>query len=154
MRSAARSPIAPRTAPGPTRSSSARTRSTRSPSSRGTAMTDDLPHRTHGPSWSHPITETQIDPDTPEEPRPATEDDRLRDVVTRLSRPHRSGGTVIERAAILAEGADSTRLVAWVVAHGGQPEAAVVSMKQGLHGRLDDPGAALRPPLRYVLPAD
>jgi hypothetical protein len=61
---------------------------------------------------------------------------------------------VIERAAILAEGADSTRLVAWVVAHGGQAEAAVVSMKRGLHSpRLDDPDAALRPPLRYVLPA-
>jgi hypothetical protein len=83
-----------------------------------------------------------------------TEDDTERAVVTRLSRPHRSGGTVIERAAILAEGADSTRLVAWVVAHGGQPEAAVVSVKRGLHSpRLDDPGASLRPPLRYVLPA-
>src|SRR4051812_4132891 len=80
--------------------------------------------------------------------------DTERAVVTRLSRPHRSGGTVIERAAILAEGADSTRLVAWVVAHGGQPEAAVISRKRGLHSaRLDDPGAVLRPPLRYVLPA-
>jgi hypothetical protein len=100
------------------------------------------------------MTATQLDPDTPEEPRPATGDDTERAVVARLSRPHRSGGTVIERAAILAEGADSTRLVAWVLAHGGQPEAAVVSMKQGLHSpRLDDPGAVLRPPPRYVLPA-
>jgi hypothetical protein len=60
---------------------------------------------------------------------------------------------VIERAAILAEGADSARVVAWVVAHGGQPEAAVVSKRAGLHSpRLDDPGALTRPPLRYVLP--
>jgi hypothetical protein len=97
---------------------------------------------------------TQLEPDLPDEPRPVTGDDAERAVVTRLSRPHRSGGTVIERAAILAEGADSTRLVAWVVAHGGQPEAAAVSVTRGLHSpRLDDPGASLRPPLRYVLPA-
>jgi hypothetical protein len=100
------------------------------------------------------MTETQLHPDTPEEPRPVAGDDTTRAAVARLSRPHRSGGSVIERAAILAEGADSTCLVAWVVAHGGQPEAAVVSMKRGLHSpRLDDPGAVLRPPLRYILPA-
>jgi hypothetical protein len=100
------------------------------------------------------MTATQLDPDPPEGPSPMTGDDTERAVVTRLSRPHCSGGTVIERAAILAEGADSTRLVAWVVAHGGQPEAALVSMRRGLHSpRLDDPGAVLRPPLRYVLPA-
>jgi hypothetical protein len=100
------------------------------------------------------MTATQLDPDLRGEPHPATGDGAERAVVTRLARPHRSGGTVIERAAILAEGADSTRLVAWVVAHGGQPEAAVVSVKRGLHSpRLDDPGASLRPPLRYVLPA-
>jgi hypothetical protein len=75
-------------------------------------------------------------------------------VVARLSRRHSSGGTVIERAAILAEGADSTRVVAWVVAHGGQPEGAVVSVKRGLHSpRLEDPAGVARPPLRYVLPA-
>ena len=100
------------------------------------------------------MTEMQLDPDLPKEPRPVAGDDAERAVVTRLSRPHRSGGTVIERAAILAEGADSTRIVAWVVAHGGQPESALVSTKRGLHGpRLDDPGASPRPPLRYVLPA-
>jgi hypothetical protein len=101
------------------------------------------------------MTATQLDPYPPRGPSPVTGDDTERAVVTRLSRPHRSGGTVIERAAILAEGADSTRLVAWVVAHGGQPEAAPVSMKRGLHSpRVDDPAAVLRPPLRYVLPAD
>ena len=34
-------------------------------------------------------------------------DEAIRAVVTRLSRPHASGGAVIERAAILAEGADA-----------------------------------------------
>src|SRR3954467_14088810 len=105
-------------------------------------MPDDARHRTRGPSWSTPMAATQPDPDLPEEPRRVTGDDAERAVVTRLSRPHRSGGTVIERAAILAEGAVSTRLVAWVVAHGGQPEAGVASLKRGIHGRrLDDPGA-------------
>jgi hypothetical protein len=78
------------------------------------------------------MTATQLDPDLPGEPRPATGDGTERAVVTRLARPHRSGGTVIERAAILAEGADSTRLVAWVVAHGGQPEATAASTKRGV----------------------
>src|SRR3954447_6129103 len=117
-------------------------------------MPDDERDRTPGPSWSRPMTATRLDPDTPEEPRPVAGEDATRATVTRLSRPHRSGGTVIERAAILAEGAESTSLVAWVLAHGGQPEAAAVSMKQGLHSpRLDYPSAEVRPPLRYVMPA-
>ena len=100
------------------------------------------------------MTTTHSDPDLREESSAVMGDDAERAVITRLSRPHRSGGTVIERAAILAEGADSTRLVAWVIAHGGQPEEAVVSMKRGLHSpRLDDPGTSRHQPLRYVLPA-
>ena len=100
------------------------------------------------------MTETELEPVTRERPGPAVDDDTVRAVVSRLSRPDRSGGTVIERAAILAEGADATRIVAWVVAHGGQPEAAVVSTRRGLLSpRLDDPGATTRPPVRYVLPA-
>jgi hypothetical protein len=100
------------------------------------------------------MTETQIEPATHEPPPPAVDDDTARAAVTRLSRSDRSGRTVIERAAILAEGTDSTRIVAWVLAQGGQPEAAVLPTRRGLHGpRLDDPRAANRPPLRYVLPA-
>jgi hypothetical protein len=102
------------------------------------------------------MAETELAPPTREEPRPAPRSDAAtREVVGRLARRHPSGGTVIERAAILAEGADSTAVVAWVIAHGGQPEAAVVSTKRGLHSPrlLDDPAAAGRPPLRYVLPA-
>jgi hypothetical protein len=86
----------------------------------------------------------------------AGSDDAIRAVVERLARRHPSGGTVIERAAILAEGADSAAVVAWIIAHDGKPEAAVVAPGRGLHGpRLSDPmGSQPRPPLRYVLPAD
>jgi hypothetical protein len=45
-------------------------------------------------------------------------------MVTRLARAHPSGGTVIERAAILSEGADFEAVMAWIVAHGGKPRAA------------------------------
>jgi hypothetical protein len=48
--------------------------------------------------------------------------DAIRSVVTRLARPHRAGGDVIERAAILAEGADAGAVFAWIAAHDGQPE--------------------------------
>ena len=37
------------------------------------------------------------------------DDEAIRAVVTRLARSHSSGGEVIERAAILAEGGDSRR---------------------------------------------
>jgi hypothetical protein len=84
------------------------------------------------------------------------DDDGIRALVARLSRPHPSGGDVIERAAILAEGAHSTAVVAWIIAHDGTPEAAVAaSAKRGLHSaRLSDAGGAQpSPPRRYVLPA-
>jgi hypothetical protein len=84
------------------------------------------------------------------------EDDAIRDVVRRLARPHPSGGDVVERAAIVAEGADSGEIVAWIVAHAGQPErAASAAGGHGLHGsRLSYSGAAdSERPLRFVLPA-
>ena len=84
------------------------------------------------------------------------DDDAIRTLVTRLSRPHGSGGEVIERAAILAEGADSAAVLAWIAAHDGQPEAlAPVVSGRGLHSaRLTDRGATDSPtPRRYVLPA-
>ena len=83
-------------------------------------------------------------------------DDEIRALVTRLSRSHTSGGTVIERAAIVAEGADSAAVVTWILGHAGEPEAAVdTSPKRGLHGpRLSGPiRPDARPPARYVLPA-
>jgi hypothetical protein len=83
-------------------------------------------------------------------------DDEIRALLSRLSRRHSSGGTVIERAAIMAEGADSAAVVTWILDHEGEPEAAAdKSSKGGLHGsRLSDPvGPDPRPPARYVLPA-
>jgi hypothetical protein len=82
-------------------------------------------------------------------------DERIREVVTRLSRRHQSGGRVIERAAILAEGTASQPILAWIVAHDGQPEAlAPESTRGGLHGgRLIGGGAAeAGAPRRYVVP--
>ena len=83
------------------------------------------------------------------------EDDAIRSLVARLARPHPSGGTVIERAAIVAEGADSETVMDWIVAHGGRPEAIVeTSTRRGLHGaRLHDSGEpAPRTASRFVLP--
>jgi hypothetical protein len=83
------------------------------------------------------------------------DDDAIRTLVTSLSRPHRSGGDVIERAAIMATGAESTAVVAWIVAHDGEPEDAVApASARGLHGSRLGGGvsSAPRAPLRYVLP--
>jgi hypothetical protein len=84
------------------------------------------------------------------------EDDAILALVTRLARPHASGGDVIERAAILAEGADFPAVMAWIISHDGEPEAAVASASTGgLHGsRLSGgPDGPSRPPSRFVLPA-
>ena len=83
-------------------------------------------------------------------------DDALRAVVTRLARRHPSGGRVIERAAILAEGAECAAVEAWIIAHRGEPEAALSTTRKGLHSpRLTDSlGADGRAPARYLLPAD
>jgi len=84
------------------------------------------------------------------------DDDAIRSLVTRLARAHSSGGSVIERAAIVAAGADSEAVMTWIVAHGGKPEATVqTSTRRGLHGsRLHDSGvSAPRTASRFVLPA-
>jgi hypothetical protein len=85
----------------------------------------------------------------------AVDDDAIRALVTRLARPHPSGGEVIERAAVLAEGVDLAAVIAWIIAHGGIAETRVAAApRHGLHGRLNDSGGAEpRTPLRYVLPA-
>lgn len=83
-------------------------------------------------------------------------DDGIRAVVTRLSRPHASGGAVIERAAIVAEGADAAAIVAWILANAGRPEEIPARAPgRGLHGaRLSSgPGTSGDIPRRYVLPA-
>jgi hypothetical protein len=82
------------------------------------------------------------------------EDDAIRMLVTRLSRPHPSGGKVIEHAAILAEGANSGAVLTWIVAHAGEPEDRVAgSSGRGLHSaRHGGVRTDTRAPLRYVLP--
>ena len=87
---------------------------------------------------------------------PSDADRSIRQVVERLARPG-AGGPVIERAAILAEGARSGSILAWIDAHGWEAEAPAETARgrtsSGLHGGRDrdrdrtDP----RPPLRYVL---
>jgi hypothetical protein len=84
------------------------------------------------------------------------EDNAIRTLVRRLARPHPSGGDVIERSVILAEGAGFTEVITWIVAHAGTPEASGAgASRRGLHGpRLNDSGGAgPRAPLRYVFPA-
>jgi hypothetical protein len=83
------------------------------------------------------------------------DDDAIRSLVARLARAHPSGGTVIERAAIVAAGADSEAVMAWIAAHGGEPEATVeTSTRHGLHGsRLHGSESEHRVASRFVLPA-
>jgi hypothetical protein len=81
----------------------------------------------------------------------------MRALVARLGRPHASGGTVIERAALLAEGADFDVAMAWILDHGGEPEArATAAPARGLHGGRSDGGAAResQTPRRFVLPPE
>lgn len=97
----------------------------------------------------------QIEPTIePELEAPAGED-AIRALVTRLSRPHKSGGVVIERAALLAEGSAATAAISWIVAQDGVPETAVDERaSQGLHGPRFSSGtsAGAGKPLRWVLP--
>src|SRR4051812_29019312 len=77
----------------------------------------------------------------------------VRAAVIRLSRPCSDGGAVIERAAIIAEGTPSAAIEAWVIEHGGRPEAATPGTRaSGLYGdRSTNGGGPV--PRRYVMPA-
>jgi hypothetical protein len=81
-------------------------------------------------------------------------DDDIRAVVKRLSRPHPSGGAVIESAAIMAEGPTSAAIVKWVLAHDGQAEVAgPAKPTRGLYGTgFGGSVTTPRSPARYVLP--
>jgi hypothetical protein len=86
----------------------------------------------------------------------AMENDAICTLVTRLARPHASGGEVVERAALLAEGGDFAAVMTWIADHGGEPEATVMSSPAGgLHGSLIHDSGRIedRSPRRFVLPA-
>jgi len=94
-----------------------------------------------------------------ERPAPAgaaTNAGDIRSLVARLGRPHASGGTVVERAALMAEGADLEAAVTWILAHGGEPEiSAPPAPRGGLHGPRSNSagaGAGSRTPRRFLLP--
>jgi hypothetical protein len=84
------------------------------------------------------------------------EEHEINALLTRLSRPHPSGGVVIERAAILAAGADFSAVMDWIDAHAGTADATLLETRnRGLHGSRvsGDNASAVRAPVRFVLPA-
>ena len=58
----------------------------------------------------------------PTRERCVMDNDKIHDLVVRLARPGQQGGHVIERAAIMAAGADSAAVEEWILAHAGRPE--------------------------------
>lgn len=83
-------------------------------------------------------------------------DEAVRAAVIRLARLDGDGGAVVERAAIMAEGAPAGAIEAWILAHGGEPEAPLIAAPEpGLYGLRPESrfSAGARPPRRYVLPS-
>jgi hypothetical protein len=78
------------------------------------------------------------------------DDEAIRRLVAGLARPHRSGGRTVERAALLAAGADFSVVISWISAHGGAPEPPAGRSQHGLYGARDSPREPT--PLRYILP--
>ncbi len=109
-------------------------------------MTDDRPEQATEPA--EPPQAVEESPDHP------VDDASVRTLVARLSRPHRSGGVVVERAALQAEGADLTAVLQWITDHGGRPEEPVKKPAAGgLHGLRGTAEIGRDPvPLRFVLP--
>jgi hypothetical protein len=98
-----------------------------------------------------PTAEPAVDED-PATVESSAEDETMRVLVTRLARPHRSGGRAIERASLLSAGGDFDAAVAWIEAHGGEPESAAGKGEQrGLHSTRHE--AKAPQPQRFVLPA-
>lgn len=86
------------------------------------------------------------------------DEDTIRLIVQRLARPHPSGGKVIERAAILAEGTRSAAILEWITTHAWEPEEVAPASESrggtGLHGARPQGRGSGRVPTtrRYVLP--
>ncbi|HEX5853395.1 MAG TPA: hypothetical protein VFY36_09900 [Solirubrobacteraceae bacterium] len=72
----------------------------------------------------------------------------------RLARPHASGGMVIERSVILAEGSDSAAILSWISDHDGVADSTMATARSGgLHGSRADVSVGTDPVRRFVLPA-
>jgi len=87
---------------------------------------------------------------------PTDETDAIAVLVKRLARPHPSGGTVIDRPVILAEGTHSRAILAWIADHGGTPDSTLARpQSKGLHSRSPVAGAGPQgaQTRRYILPA-
>jgi hypothetical protein len=89
---------------------------------------------------------------------PASEE-QIRVLVARLSRSRRGGGREIERAAIMAEGANSAAILEWITARSWAPEEAAEEPTgrggSGMYGmRRDTQALRTRAPRRYVSPPD
>ena len=83
-----------------------------------------------------------------------TATDETAALVKRLARPHTSGGMVIERSVILAEGASSAAIMTWISEHDGVADSTTPSThSQGLHGSRANAPLQAAPPQRFVLPA-
>ncbi len=75
-------------------------------------------------------------------------------LVRRLARPHASGGMVIERSVILAEGAKSAAILSWISEHDGIADStAPPTRSHGLHGSRASVPLQAAPARRFVLPA-
>ena len=75
-------------------------------------------------------------------------------LVERLAASHASGGMVIERSVILAEGADSAAILSWITDHDGVADSTAASNpSRGLHGSRTDAASEAVTARRFVLPA-
>lgn len=80
----------------------------------------------------------------------------LRELITRLARPHRSGGHTVERASLLAAGDDFDGALRWIEANGGEPEyPAAAAPRGGLFGSRETQAekTTAGTPQRFILPA-
>jgi hypothetical protein len=75
-------------------------------------------------------------------------------LVRRLARPHASGGMVIERSVILAEGGNSAAILSWISDHDGVADSTTPSTaSRGLHSSRAEQPRQDAPARRFVLPA-
>jgi hypothetical protein len=95
------------------------------------------------------------EPNTPPEPMPREPEaatDPTEALIRRLARPHPSGGVVIERSVILAEGTRSAAILSWISGHDGVADSTTPTSSRGLHGRAASDPRPDAPPRRFVLP--